>query len=148
MDRFERIYRWLQDNGDLVANAFIGFAIGLLLAACLVGCKATHPIAQTRDSVRVEVRLDSVYIFKHDSVFRDRWKAGDTVYVTTEKWRTLYKDKIAVQHDSIQVAQTETIEVRYIPPFYKRCTIALWVLVLLVALGIVARILIKIYLHR
>ena len=40
----------------------------------------------------------------------------------------------------------QNIEV--IPPFYKNCTWALWILVVLIILGIVARILIKVYLHK
>jgi len=40
----------------------------------------------------------------------------------------------------------QNIEV--IPPFYKRCTWALWILVVLIILGIVARVLIKVYLHK
>lgn len=40
----------------------------------------------------------------------------------------------------------QNIEV--IPPFYKNCTWALWILVVLIILGIVARVLIKVYLHK
>ena len=40
----------------------------------------------------------------------------------------------------------QNIEV--IPPFYKHCTWALWILVVLIILGIVARVLIKVYLHK
>ena len=40
----------------------------------------------------------------------------------------------------------QNIEV--VPPFYKRCTWALWILVVLLAVGIAIRIIIKIYLHK
>lgn len=57
----------------------------VLTVLCCVffsGCKAVQTLTQSRDSVRVEVRHDSVYIFRHDSIFRDRWRAGDTVFIT------------------------------------------------------------------
>ena len=44
--------------------------------------------------------------------------------------------------------QTITKETKVIPPFYKNCTIAMWIIVVLIALFIAARIIIKIYLHK
>lgn len=109
----------------------IGFATALLFAVMLTGCKVQKPIQQTRDSVRVEYRLDSVYVYKHDSVFRDRWRAGDTIYITTEKWRTQYRDKIVERHDTITSVQTEQVEVRYVPDYYRRVSRGFWVLLAL-----------------
>lgn len=111
--------------------SIIGFATAILFAVILTGCKVQQPIQQTRDSVRVEYYLDSVYIFKHDSVFRDRWRAGDTIYITTEKWRTQYRDKIVERHDTIASVQTEQVEVRYVPDYYRRVSRGFWVLLAL-----------------
>lgn len=44
--------------------------------------------------------------------------------------------------------QTTVKETKVIPPFYKNCTIAMWIIVVLIALFIAARIIIKIYLHK
>lgn len=44
--------------------------------------------------------------------------------------------------------KTKVQQVEVVPKFYKNCTIALWVLVVLAVLGIAARIVIKIYLKR
>ena len=98
--------------------SIIGFSTAILFAVILTGCKVQKPIQQTRDSVRVEYHLDSVYVYKHDSVFRDRWRAGDTIYITTEKWRTQYRDKIVERHDTIASVQTEQVEVRYVPDYF------------------------------
>ena len=72
MDRFERIYRWLQDNGDLIMNTFIGFMIGLLLAACLVGCKSEKTVVKTvynyKDSTVVHTVYDTTHIILQDTV--------------------------------------------------------------------------------
>ena len=130
--------------------AVIAFAIAasLILFALLTSCKTCVPVVETRDSIRVEFRHDSVYIWQHDSIFRDRWRSGDTVYVTLEKYKTLYKDKIVEVHDTIATQHTEVQQVEVVPKFYKGCTIALWIIIALLAIGITIRILIKIYLKR
>ena len=101
----------------------------------MVGCKTVNPIAQTRDSIRVEIRHDSVFVFKHDSIFRDRWRSGDTVFVTVEKFKTLYRDKLVEVHDTIATTQTDTIEVQVVPNYYRRVSTGFWILlVILLAL--------------
>ena len=58
---------------------------------------------------------DSIYL--HDSVFvRIR---ADTVYL--ERWHTSWRDRETVRTDTIHVQSTttETMQVRYIPAFYK-----------------------------
>ena len=114
-------------------------AILCTVAMCLLfsGCKTTQPLTQTRDSVRVEFRHDSVYIWQHDSIFRDRWRAGDTVFVTVEKFKTLYKDKLVEVHDTISLTQTEQVAVKYVPPYYKNTSTGFWILlaVLIVLVG-------------
>ena len=107
------------------------FALLVLFCLTASSCASTKPLTNTRDSVRVEYRLDSVYIYKHDSVFRDRWRAGDTTYIQVEKWRTLYKDKIVIQHDTIATTETKEIAVKYVPEYYKRTSAGFWVLLLL-----------------
>ena len=114
--------------------------IGIALIAAMFffsGCKSVQPLTQSRDSVRVEVRHDSVYIFRHDSIFRDRWRAGDTVFVTVEKYKTLYRDKLIEVHDTITNTQTEQGAVRYVPDYYKRVSTGFWIL-LVILLAILA----------
>lgn len=58
---------------------------------------------------------DSIYL--HDSVFvRIR---ADTVYL--ERWHTRWRDRETVRTDTVRVLSTttETVQVRYIPAFYK-----------------------------
>ena len=132
-------------NGERRAGCFgnaIRYGVGLPLIGFLlwvlfgmVGCKTVKPIAQTRDSIRVEIRHDSVFIFKHDSIFRDRWRSGDTVFVTVEKFKTLYRDKLVEVHDTIATTQTDTIEVQVVPNYYRRVSTGFWILlVILLAL--------------
>ena len=119
------------------------FAIGILLVVLLTfaGCKTVQGVSQTatRDSVRVEYRLDSVYVWQHDSIFRDRWRAGDTVYVTLTQYKTLYKDKIVLQHDTIALTRTETVTETISVPrersgYDKFCSWAFWVVVVILLL--------------
>lgn len=129
------------------ARAFGIWAV-CLLAVLLASCKTCIPIVEVRDSVRVEQRLDSVYIYQHDSIFRDRWRNGDTVFVQVEKWAVRYKDKIVQVHDTISTNEVKVQQVEVVPSFYKGCTIALWVLIALAVVGVVVRVLIKVYLKR
>ena len=121
-------------------------AILCTVAMCLLfsGCKTTQPLTQTRDSVRVEFRHDSVYIYQKDSIFRDRWRAGDTVFVTVEKFKTLYKDKLVEVHDTISLTQTEQVAVKYVPSYYKNTSTGFWIL-LAVLIVLVSWKLAKIY---
>lgn len=140
MTNNRNIFEWLL--------AAMLFAAIVTIVAGLTSCKTCVPIVEVRDSVRVEYKLDSVYVYQHDSIFRDRWRNGDTIFVQVEKWQTRYKDKIVLQHDTIRTNELQVQQVEVVPKFYKGCTIALWVLVVLGALAIAARILIKIYLKK
>ena len=122
----------------------LAVVLTIILCLCFGGCKTVQPLTQKRDSVRVELRHDSVFVFKHDSIFRDRWRAGDTVFVTVEKFKTLYRDKIVEVHDTITATQTEQIAVRYVPDYYKRTSSGFWVL-LVILLAIVAFKVYKLY---
>ena len=147
MTNNRNIFEWLKKYKEVIA-LIIFFAISLLLTGVLNSCKVCKPIVEIKDSVRVEYKLDSVYVYQHDSIFRDRWRNGDTVFVQVEKWQTRYKDKIVLQHDTIRTNELKVQQVEVVPKFYRNCTIAMWVLVVLGALAIAARILIKIYLKR
>lgn len=120
-------------------TTIIGIIVIALIAAMFFfsGCKSVQPLTQSRDSVRVEVRHDSVYIFRHDSIFRDRWRAGDTVFVTVEKYKTLYRDKLIEVHDTITDTRTEQVAVRYVPDYYKCVSAGFWIL-LAILLAILA----------
>lgn len=131
MDCYER-YR---EQKGCSAGTFAGIAaaIALVLILC-ASCSTQKPITNTRDSVRIEYRLDSIYVLQHDSVFRDRWRSGDTIYVQVEKWRTRYKDKIVLQHDTIRTEHSEQVPVEYVPAYYKNTSKGFWVLLALLVL--------------
>lgn len=131
MDCYER-YR---ERKGCSAGTFAGIAaaIAFVLILC-ASCSTQKPITNTRDSVRIEYRLDSIYVLQHDSVFRDRWRSGDTIYVQVEKWRTRYKDKIVLQHDTIRTEHSEQVPVEYVPAYYKNTSKGFWVLLALLVL--------------
>lgn len=126
--------------------AFFIVTFALLVSGCKTLPQPTN--VHNRDSVRVEVRHDSVYIYQHDSIFRDRWRDGDTVYITTEKWLTRYKDKYVAVHDTISVSATDTIyqtiEIeKQSSSFWKGSGIAFWILLGLLAIGCTIGLIIK-----
>ena len=97
----------------IVYCAVQGIGIIIILGLCLhlVGCKTIQQqtAVHNRDSVRIEVRLDSIYIYEHDSIWRDRWRQGDTVFVQVEKWKTRYRDKLREVHDTIAIVKTDSV---------------------------------------
>ena len=92
---------------------------------------ATH----THDTI---VQRDTVY--RHDSVIYRERTIHDTVYITKE----VYRDRLEARGERQKAVRTDTVVVteyrdrviehppeRYVPAFYKWCTIALWAIVLL-----------------
>jgi len=112
----------------------LAVVLTVILCLCFPSCKTVQPLTQTRDSVHVELRHDSVFVFKHDSIFRDRWRAGDTVFVTVEKFKTLYRDKLVKVHDTITATQTEQVPVEVVPTYYKNTSRGFWVLLVILLL--------------
>ena len=104
-------------NLALAAVAFL-FAI----VSCFCSCKTVAhciPDTITRDSVRVEYKLDSVYLYERDSIFVHAKK--DTVWV--ERWKTRYKDVLKIQRDTVIDTKTE-VQVQRLevtPRFAKFC---------------------------
>ena len=121
----------------------------MLILACLmtlafVGCKTTVPTLPTntaqRDSVRIELRHDSVYI--------DRWhteyQKGDTVFIRDSVWR----DRWHFKHDSIYYASIDTIYQQITVEkkgsmFLRNSGIALWVLLGLLLVAVIIGIVLK-----
>lgn len=98
------------------------FGLYILLSLAFVGCKTVVPCVPetiTRDSVRVEYKLDSVYLYERDSIFVHEKK--DTVFI--ERWKTRYKDVLKIQHDTIRDTHTEVQvqRVEVTPRFAKFC---------------------------
>ncbi len=94
------------------------------------------------DSIRVEYRR-GYSLHRHN--LRTEHKAGnegnplphtvriDTVYL--EKWHTRWRDRETIKTDTLtnEVIRTETVQVRYVPRFYKYCT-ALAIILFLICL--------------
>ena len=98
------------------------FSLYILLALAFVGCKTVAPCVPetiTRDSVRVEYKLDSVYLYERDSIFVHEKR--DTVFV--ERWKTRYKDVLKIQRDTVIDTKTEVQvqRVEVTPRFAKFC---------------------------
>ena len=78
-------------------------------------------------------RVDTVVV--RDSVFVREVMQGDTVYLTRVEWRDRWRTR--VERDTVVDVRVEKEVVqlppeRYVPKFYRWCTIALW------AIGILA----------
>lgn len=87
--------------------------ISFILLSSLAGCKSVQyvPVETVRtDSVYVDHYLrDSIY--QRDSVFINRWTAGDTVYQDKVVWKYVYRDK--VKYDTVAILRSDTVRVPY-----------------------------------
>lgn len=115
----------------------------------LPSCRSLNPSLYTihRDSVAYTIHqtIDTLLIrdsvYRHDSVIYRERTIHDTVYITKEIFRDALNSKFLIQNsthsDTVIVTEwrervVEKPPERYVPKFYKWCTIALWAIGLLV----------------
>lgn len=105
----------------------------------LSGCRSQQVMStSTANHTATQVQRDSIYLY--DSIFvRIR---ADTVYL--EKWHTRWRDRETVRSDTVQVetTKTETVQVRYVPKFYKYCAALTALLLIFILLRV------TLYLYR
>ena len=122
--------------------------IALLLAWVLRGCKTCEclPSVEYRDSIVTRYHHDTIQTYEKDSIFIHA--KGDTVW--RERWSIRWRDKIVERYDTIyQDRQTETVRVeKVVPTFYRTCTRGFWLILSILIVGVVGRILVRVYLKR
>ena len=107
--------------------------MGMTLYA-LPSCKSASVVQEVRSSEVQKFRSMDTIVMR-DSVFVREVMKGDTVYLTRTEWRDRWR--VRMVHDTIHDTQyvervVEHPPERYVPKFYRWCTVALWVIVLLV----------------
>lgn len=131
-----------------VIIGLLGFAVAVCVACMLTGCKMCEcvPTVEVHDSIVVRYQRDTIQYYNHDSIFIHA--KGDTVW--SERWSIRYRDRIVERVDTCYKTDTqEVVRVeKVVPQYYKWVSVAFWILLVLVALAITARILVKVYLHK
>ena len=92
-----------------IKGLFWGLLICTLISL-LSGCKSVQYVYIDR------YQHDSIY--QRDSVFVNRWTAGDTVYQDKVVWKYVYRDK--VKYDTVAILRSDTVRVPY--PVERRLT--------------------------
>ena len=93
-----------------------GFLWGIMtciLISILTGCKSVQfvPVETVKtDSVYID-RFQRDSIYQRDSVFVNRWIAGDTVYQDKVVWKYVYRDK--VKYDTVAILRSDTVRVPF-----------------------------------
>ena len=120
----------------------------IILASASCSSTKSMPVVQSNDTtsfIQRSARVDTVYL--RDSVFVSEKMRGDTVYLTRVEWRDRWRTRVECDTVVDVRGEKEGVQLppeRYVPPFYKRCTIALWVAVILgVLYGILRMYIIK-----
>ena len=117
-----------------------------------VSCKSVEVVSSSEvQDVQKFRSVDTILlrdtVFRHDSIIYRERTVLDTVYITKE----VYRDRLEARGEKQKAVRTDTVVVteyrdrvvehppeRYVPKFYKGCTIALWVIGLLaIGYGIV-----------
>ena len=115
----------------------------VMILHVLPSCRCVESVVQEFRSSDVQKFKSVDTVVLRDSVYIYERMKGDTVYLTHTEWRERWRTQIV--YDTIRNAEyvTQVIEkppVRYVPKFYKWCTVALWavlgVLVVVVALKV------------
>ena len=126
----------------------LALSMGIIILAS-TSCSSTKsmPVVQSNDTTSFFQRstsVDTVYlrdsVFVSDSVVMRERTIHDTVYITKE----VYRDRLEARGERQKAVRTDTVVVtdyrdrvvklppeRYVPKFYRWCTIALWAIGLL-----------------
>ena len=127
-------------------TSVLALSLGITLSA-LPGCKSvSSTIATSATSTTSAARattLDSTAILLRDSVVLRERTIHDTVYITKEVFRDALNSKFLIQNS----AKTDTVVVteyrdkiiehppeRYVPKFYRWCTVLLFAMLVLLIL--------------
>lgn len=115
----------------------------IILASASCSSTKSMPVVQSNDTtsyIQRSASSDTVYL--RDSVFVSEKMRGDTVYLTRVEWRDRWRTR--VERDTVVDVRVEKEVVqlppeRYVPPFYKRCTIAFWAIVAVATIVVIGR---------
>lgn len=103
----------------------------------LPSCKSVEPsiVSSASNTANATTHTHDTLVLR-DSIYIREVQKGDTVYLTRVEWRDRWRTQIV--HDTIQDTQViekiiEQPPERYVPKFYKWCTVILFALLALVA---------------
>jgi hypothetical protein len=109
-----------------------------------VSCRSVEVVgsSEVKDVQKFSVARSVDTIYLHDSVFVREVMRGDTVYLTRTEWRDRWRTRVV--HDTVRHTEyvdrvVEKPPERYVPKFYKRCTIALWAIVAIATIVVIGR---------
>ena len=110
----------------------------VIILLALPSCKSVNPCLSTihRDSVAYTIHQTIDTIVMHDSVFVREVMRGDTVYLTRTEWRDRWRTRVerdTVRHTEYVTQVVEHPPERYVPKFYRWCTVLLFALLAWVA---------------
>ena len=116
----------------------------VIILLALVSCRSVEVVgsSEVKDVQKFSVARSVDTIYLHDSVFVREVMRGDTVYLTRTEWRDRWRTRVV--HDTVRHTEyvdrvVEKPPERYVPPFYKRCTIAFWAIIAVATIVVIGR---------
>ena len=110
----------------------------------LPSCRSLDPtiITSATSTASASIHTTDTIIIR-DSIFLREYVAGDTVFRDRiqyrDRWRTHIVHDTVLKTDSI-VQVIEHPPERFIPPFYKHCTVIFWILIVGIVIYVILRI--------
>ena len=107
-----------------------------MMCLFFLSCRSLEPtISDTHNLSLIAHTSHHDTVLLRDSVFISERQRGDTIYLTRTEWRDRWRTRI--ERDTVVDVRVEKEVVqlppeRYVPKFYKRCTTAFWIILLLV----------------
>ena len=108
-----------------------------------VSCKSVEAVtSDTHHSSLIAHSSHHDTVVLRDSIFVREVQRGDTIYLTRVKYRDRWRTRLV--HDTVRHTEyvdrvVEKPPERYVPKFYKHCTIYFWCIVVLFLIYIVFR---------
>ena len=110
LEEYQRLSAKMLVNGFVI---FIAVLLILFITSLFTGCTTTKYVTVPEvhtDTVRItKVQKDSVLL--RDSIYVNQYTSGDTVFMTTEKWHTQYRDRWRT--DTAYISRRDSIPVPY-----------------------------------
>lgn len=117
----------------------------ILYMLLLCGCGVTKTIEVPVENTHTEYITRSDSLIVRDSIFIDRYRENDTVYLTKDKYHYIYKVKSDTIFRTDTLSQVVEVEVDrpYVPEYFKKINVMFWILISLIVIVGVVRVYLK-----
>lgn len=140
----------MKERRFIILLYLIGWVAVMMCVSCLPSCKSVKVVTEYRDRFVHDTTqvVDSVFQDRYHTIYKD----GDTIYkvdsVFLYKYKYLNHDVEVYIHDSIPYPVEVEKIIRRRNGYDKFVSAGFWILLALIIIGIIIRVLIKVYMKK